>query len=220
MSKILYKNCQKYLPSKSRLWGQILFWKTHQNPTLQNCQNFQELSKIVKNIGYMMPSFGGWMFLLDICCQLLEEICNFEGFCGPFGPRVGENMQFWGFLLGESTYFIGFMLPTFGIICKLGGFCGPFGPRVGKFAFFDIILLKLKYLPSMSCDIEGRRLWGQIFVMYSVHYKYLPSKSSALKVVCPQSRLPSKSWAQCRCPQCRLPSMSHRAINQNVQYLL
>ena len=76
MSKILYKNCQKYLPSKSRLWGQILFWKTHQNPTLQNCQNFQELSKIVKNIGYMMPSFGGWMFLLDICCQLLEKICK------------------------------------------------------------------------------------------------------------------------------------------------
>ena len=34
--------------------------------------------------------------------------------------------------MGESTYFIGFMLPTFGIICKLGGFCGPFGPRVGK----------------------------------------------------------------------------------------
>ena len=165
-----------------------------------------------------MPSFGGWMFLLDICCQLLEEICNFEGFCGPFGPRVGENMQFWGFLLGESTYFIGFMLPTFGIICKLGGFCGPFGPRVWKFAFFDIILLKLKYLPSMSCDIEGRRHWGQIFLMYRIPalkvvcpQSRLPSKSSALKVVCPQSRLPSTSWAQRRCPQCRLPSMSHRA---------
>ena len=41
----------------------------------------------------------------------------------------------------------------------------------------------------------------------------LPSKSSALNVVCPQSRLPSKSWAQCRCPQCRLPSMSHRDNN-------
>ena len=80
MSKILYKNCQKYLPSKSRLWGQILFWKTHQNPTLQNCQNFQELSKIVKNIGYMMPSFGGWMFLLDICCQLLEKIWTWRSF--------------------------------------------------------------------------------------------------------------------------------------------
>ncbi len=139
---------------------------------------------------------------------------HFEGFCGPFGPRVGENMQFWGFLLGESTYFIGFMLPTFGIICKLGGFCGPFGPRVWKFAFFDIILLKLKYLPSMSCDIEGRRHWGQIFLMYRIPalkvvcpQSRLPSKSSALKVVCPQSRLPSKSWAQRRglnvaCPQC------------------
>ena len=80
MSKILYKNCQKYLPSKSRLWGQILFWKTHQNPTLQNCQNFQKLSKIVKNIGYMMPSFGGWMFLLDICCQLLEKIWTWRSF--------------------------------------------------------------------------------------------------------------------------------------------
>ena len=32
----------------------------------------------------------------------------------------------------------------------------------------------------------------------------LPSKSSALKVVCPQSRLPSTSWAQRR-----LPSTSH-----------
>ena len=93
-----------------------------------------------------------------------------------------KTLQFWGFLLGESTYFIGFMLPTFGIICKLGGFCGPFGPRVWKFAFFDIILLKLKYLPSMSCDIEGRRHWGQIFVMYRIHNKYLPSKSSALNV--------------------------------------
>ena len=120
---------------------------------------------------------------------------HFEGFCGPFGPRVGENMQFWGFLLGESTYFIGFMLPTFGIICKLGGFCGPFGPRVWKFAFFDIILLKLKYLPSMSCDIEGRRHWGQIFLMYRI---------PALKVVCPQSRLPSKSSAlKVVCPQSR-----------------
>ena len=39
----------------------------------------------------------------------------------------------------------------------------------------------------------------------------LPSKSSALKVVCPQSRLPSTSWAQRRCPQSRLPSMSQRA---------
>ena len=65
-----------------------------------------------------------------------------KGFSGPIGPRVGENMQFLGFLLGQSTYFIGYMLPTFGILCNLGGFCGPFGPRVGKFAFFDVILLK------------------------------------------------------------------------------
>ena len=183
-----------------------------------------------------MPSFGGWMFLLDICCQLLEKIWTWRSFRWltrrwqtlstsrwlksfvrlNFNPshidqwmRMSvsnshrgqatslwrqlpvivkvkvwrhKTLQFWGFLLGESTYFIGFMLPTFGIICKLGGFCGPFGPRVWKFAFFDIILLKLKYLPLMSCDIEGRRLWGQIFVMYSVHYKYLPSMSSALNV--------------------------------------
>ena len=79
-------------------------------------------------IGFMLPTFG--------------IICKLGGFCGPIGPRVGENMQFLGFLLGESTYFIGYMLPTFGILCNLGGFCGPFGPRVGKFAFFDVILLK------------------------------------------------------------------------------
>ena len=66
----------------------------------------------------------------------------------------------------------------------------------------------------MSCDIEGRRHWGQIFLMYRIPalkvvcpQSRLPSKSSALKVVCPQSRLPSKSWAQRRglnvaCPQC------------------
>ena len=37
----------------------------------------------------------------------------------------------------------------------------------------------------------------------------LPSKSSALKVVCPQSRLPSKSSAlKVVCPQSRLPSKS------------
>ena len=116
---------------------------------------------------------------------------HFEGFCGPFGPRVGENMQFWGFLLGESTYFIGFMLPTFGIICKLGGFCGPFGPRVGKFAFFDIILLKLKNLPSMSPALK-----------VACPQSRLPSKSSALKVVCPQRRGLNVAALKVACPQC------------------
>ena len=27
-----------------------------------------------------MPSFGGWMFLLDICCQLLEKIWTWRSF--------------------------------------------------------------------------------------------------------------------------------------------
>ena len=55
----------------------------------------------------------GMNVLLDICCQHLEKICNFEGFC-----------------LGNEH--ILYMLPTFENICKLEGFCGPFGPRVGK----------------------------------------------------------------------------------------
>ena len=85
--------------------------------TISKFAKLLKFSKIVKNIGYMMPTLGGWMFLLDICCQHLEKICNFEGFClgnehilldiccqhlriyvswrffcGPFGPWVGENM--------------------------------------------------------------------------------------------------------------------------------
>ena len=93
--------------------------------------------------------------------------------------------------MGESTYFIGFMMPTFGIICKLGGFCGPFGPRVWKFAFFDIILLKLKNLPSMSPALK-----------VACPQSRLPSKSSALKVVCPQRRGLNVAALNVACPQC------------------
>ena len=92
---------------------------------------------------------------------------------GPSGPGLG-SLQFWGFLLGENTYFIGFMLPTFWILCKLGGFCVPFGPRVGKFAFFDTILLKLTNLPSTS---------------------------PALKVACPQRRGLNAAALNVACPQ-------------------
>ena len=48
--------------------------------TISKFAKLLKFSKIVKNIGYMMPTLGGWMFLLDICCQHLEKICNFEGF--------------------------------------------------------------------------------------------------------------------------------------------
>ena len=105
--------------------------------------------------------------------------------------------------MGESTYFIGFMLPTFGIICKLGGFCGPFGPRVGKFAFFDIILLKLKNLPSMSPALK-----------VACPQSRLPSKSSALKVVCPQRRGLNVAALKVACPQC--PIGLSIAINQSI----
>ena len=44
--------------------------------TISKFAKLLKFSKIVKNIGYMMQTHGGWMFLLDICCQHLGKICN------------------------------------------------------------------------------------------------------------------------------------------------
>ena len=49
--------------------------------TMSKFAKLLKFSKIVKNIGYMMQTLGGWMFLLDICCQHLGKICNFEDYC-------------------------------------------------------------------------------------------------------------------------------------------
>ena len=83
------------------------------------------------------------------------------------------------------------------------------------------------HLPSTSCDVEGKYFCDSNYIKLNCHSnicpqrratlragdvegkyfsctEYLPSKSPALKVVCPQSRLPSKSSAlNVACPQRR-----------------
>ena len=41
----------------------------------------------------MMPTLGGRMFLLDICCQHLEKIYNFEGFKICKVVKIFKNCQ-------------------------------------------------------------------------------------------------------------------------------
>ena len=72
-----------------RLWGQNYFENIN---NIKICK-LLKFSKIVKNIGYMMPTLGGWMFLLDICCQHLEKICNFEGFKICKVVKIFKNCQ-------------------------------------------------------------------------------------------------------------------------------
>ena len=67
--------------------------------------------------------------------------------------------------VGGSTYFIGYMLPTFGIICNLGVSVGPSGPVLG-IPTWDICIFR--------------------------HYSTKVEKF-ALNVACPQCRLPSTS---------------------------
>merc|ERR1712020_726694 len=85
-----------------------------------------------------------------------------KGFSGPIGPRVGENMQFLGFLLGESTYFIGFMLPTFGIICKFGGFLWALRAQGWEVCNFeDFCWGKVHILLDLCCQHLGLYVnWG------------------------------------------------------------
>ena len=63
-----------------------LFWKTHQNPTWQNCQNFQKLSKI-----------------LDIWCHHLGDECFYWIYAANFWKKyvilrvsVGPSGPGWG----------------------------------------------------------------------------------------------------------------------------
>ena len=54
-----------------------LFWKTHQNPTWQNCQNFQKLSKLSK--------------ILDIWCHHLGDECFYWIYAANFWKKYGHG---------------------------------------------------------------------------------------------------------------------------------
>ena len=98
----------------------------------------------------------------------MGDECKLEGFCVPFGHRVGKCT----FIIISSC--IGYMLPTIwgacdswiymlildipcqqlGDECKLKGFCVPFGHRVGKCTSFKIYSCIGYMLPTIwgACD--------------------------------------------------------------------
>ena len=54
------------------------------------------------------------MLILDISCQHMGDECKLEGFCVPFGHRVGDCTYL------EIYICIGYMTPKIlGIICHL-----------------------------------------------------------------------------------------------------
>ena len=125
-------------------------------------------------IGYMLPTIWGvcvswiYMLVLDISCQHLGDECKLEGFCVPFGHRVGECT------ISEMFICIGNMLPTIwgvciswiymlvldiscqhlGDECKLDGFCVPFGHKVGECTFLEMYNCIGYMLPT---------IWGVCF---------------------------------------------------------
>ena len=96
--------------------------------------------------------------ILDISCQYLGDECKLEGFCVPFGHRVGK-------LTFLKIYIcIGYMMPTIvhvswiyiildiscqhlGDECKLEGFCVP-GHRVDLPITSDISTKEFHYSPE------------------------------------------------------------------------
>ena len=61
------------------------------------------------SIAYMLPTIWGiyvsWIYslVLDISCQHLGDECKLEGFCVPFGHRVGKYI-FWDFILVANIF--------------------------------------------------------------------------------------------------------------------
>ena len=78
------------------------------------------------------------MFLLDICCQLLENICNFEGFCGPFGPRVGEICNFEDFCWGKVHILLDLCCQHLRLYVNWGVSVGPSSPGLGNLHFLTL----------------------------------------------------------------------------------
>ena len=56
------------------------------------------------------------MLVLDISCQHLGDECKLDGFCVPFGHKVGECT------LLEMYNCIGYMLPTIWGVCFNGNY--------------------------------------------------------------------------------------------------
>ena len=78
------------------------------------------------------------MFLLDICCQLLEEICNFEGFCGPLGPGLEKICNFEDFCWGKVHILLDLCCQHLGLYVNWGVSVGPSGPGFGNLHFLTL----------------------------------------------------------------------------------
>ena len=76
-----------------------------------------------------------YTFVLDILCQQLGAICQFEGVCAPSGHKVGEYTVC-------NIYICIFVLDIYCQqlrgICQLHSVYAPFGQKVGEFTFCNI----------------------------------------------------------------------------------
>ena len=124
-----------------------------------------------------MPTIWGvyvsWIYmLLDISCQHLGDECKLEGFCVPFGHRVGEITFLRIYIcIGYMTPIIVFVTWIYMILdiscqhlgdeCKLEGFCVPFGHRIGVCTFWKLYICNGYMLPT---------IWGYMSVKYTCWY--------------------------------------------------
>ena len=96
------------------------------------------------------------MLVLDISCQYLGDECKLEGFCAPFGRRVGECtfLKLYSSITNDlgnicqlNIYVgIGYIM---GDECKLEGFCAAYGCMVGECTFLKIYICIGYMLPTI-----------------------------------------------------------------------
>ena len=134
------------------------------------------------------------MFLLDICCQHLGTYVSWEGFCGPFGPRV------WKLALFDIFFVLNVACPQSRLSSNL---------PVLKVACHQIRLSSNSPVLKFACPQIC--LSSKSPVLKVVCPQSRLSSMSCPQRRCPQCRCPQCRCPQCRCPQCRLSSMSHRA---------
>ena len=111
----------------------------------------------------MLPTIGGvyvswiYMLILDISCQHLGDECKLEGFCVPFGHRVGECTflkiyicieymlpTMWGvYVSWKYMLILDISCQHLGDECKLEDFCWISCKRFGKYMSLEFYIFVL-----------------------------------------------------------------------------
>ena len=176
-----------------------------------------KLGDICSDIGYVLPTIGVYILILDIFCQQFGDIWQLEGVCAPFGRWVGENM------CQLNIYIcIGYILPTFGGYMTVRGcLCAlwALGWETKK------IIKKISMVSNCTrCQIVRFYTWCQIVRGVKLSWCQIVRCQIVLVSNCPVSNCPRcqivrcqivlvsncpPTWAVSNCPRCQIVLVSN-----------